>query len=134
MHSRPPPRSRLLYAGLVAVTIALGLASRRFAAALPSWLAKNAGDALYATMTYWGFGLLAPRARALHVAAAAAAFCFAIELGQLYHAPAIDAVRATRLGALVLGSGFHTLDLVCYVVGVALAAALERAVQPQSAA
>jgi hypothetical protein len=129
MDARRPPRSRPLYAALVAGTVVLGLASRRFAFLLPSHLAKNAGDALYATMSYWGFAFLAPRARALHVAMAAIAFCFAIELSQLYHAPFIDSVRATRLGALVLGSGFHGLDLLCYVIGMALAVGLERAME-----
>ena len=122
-----PPRSRPAYALLVAGTIALGLASRRFAAFLPALLQKNAGDALYATMTYWGLALLAPRARPRSLAATATGWCFAVELAQLYHAPAIDTVRATRLGALVLGSGFRPLDLVCYVVGVGLAVALESA-------
>jgi hypothetical protein len=110
---------------LVAITIVLGLASRRYAALLPSWLAKNAGDALYATMMFWGIALLLPRASIRRVALLATAFCFAIEASQLYQAPWINAVRATRPGALVLGSGFHALDLLCYVIGVALAAAIE---------
>jgi hypothetical protein len=112
-------------AGLVAVTIVLGLASRRYAALLPSWLAKNAGDALYATMMFWGIGLLLPRASTRAVVLLAIAFCFAIEASQLCHAGGLDAIRATRVGALVLGSGFHALDLLCYVVGAGLGAAIE---------
>jgi hypothetical protein len=125
--NRDPPgaRPRWLYAVAVAATIALGLASRRYAAQLPWWLAKNAGDALYATMVFWGFGFLAPRARTSRVALAAAALCFAVELTQLYQAPWIDAVRATTPGRLALGQGFHAFDLVCYVVGVGLGVALE---------
>lgn len=119
------PRSRVVYAGLVVVTIGLGLASRRFAAYLPWWAAKNAGDALYATMMFWGLGLLAPRAPTRWVALAAVAICFAIEAGQLYRAPWIDAIRASRPGALVLGSGFHALDLLCYVIGAAIGAGIE---------
>jgi hypothetical protein len=122
---RSRPRSRAVQAALVAITIVLGLASRRYAAHLPSWLAKNAGDALYATMMFWGIGLLAPRISTLGAALGAAGLCFAIEASQLYHAPGIDAVRATRLGALVLGSGFHALDLLCYVIGVVVAAGIE---------
>jgi hypothetical protein len=125
-HGEPPrARRRWRYAGAVAATIVAGLASRRYAAHLPWWLAKNAGDALYATMVFWGFGFLAPRAGTPRVALAAVAFCFAIELTQLYQAPWIDAVRATTPGRLVLGQGFHAFDLVCYVVGVGLGAALE---------
>jgi hypothetical protein len=76
-------------------------------------------------MVFWGFGLLAPRARTSRVALAAVAFCFAIEFTQLYQAPWIDAVRATTPGRLVLGQGFHAFDLVCYVAGVGLGMALE---------
>lgn len=118
-------RSRWRCAAATVATIVAGLASRAYGAHLPWWLAKNAGDALYATMVFWALGFLVPRARAARVALAAVAFCFAIELGQLYHAPWIDGVRATTPGRLVLGQGFHALDLVCYVIGVALGAGLE---------
>ena len=37
-------------------------------------------------------------------------------------------IRATLPGRLVLGQGFHALDLVCYVIGVALGVAVELAV------
>jgi hypothetical protein len=118
-------RSRWRYAVAVGATIAAGLASRAYAAQLPWWLAKNAGDALYATMVFGGGGFIAPRARTSRVALAAVAWCFAIELTQRYRAPWLDAVRATTPGRLVLGQGFHAFDLVCYVIGVGLGVALE---------
>jgi hypothetical protein len=121
----PVARSRGRYALAVVLTIVAGLASRAYAAYLPWWLAKNAGDALYATMVFWGFGFLAPRARTQRIAVAATAFCFAIEFTQRYQAPWLDAVRATTPGRLVLGQGFHAFDLVCYVAGVALGVGLE---------
>jgi Protein of unknown function (DUF2809) len=121
----PAARSRWRYAGATLATIAAGLASRAYSGHLPWWLAKNAGDALYATMVFWGFGFLAPRASTARVAIAATAFCVAIELSQRYHAPWIDAVRATTPGRLVLGQGFHAFDLVCYAIGVGLGVGLE---------
>jgi hypothetical protein len=121
----PGPRSRGWYAVAAAATIAAGLASRAWAAHLPWWLAKNAGDALYATMMFWLFGLVAPRATTPRIALAALAVCVAIELSQLYRAPWLDAIRATTPGHLVLGQGFHALDLACYGIGVGLAATLE---------
>jgi len=124
---RRPGRARWRYALAILGTIVAGLASRAYAADLPWWLAKNAGDALYATMVFWGLGVVAPRARTSRVALAALAFCVAIELTQRFHAPWIDAVRATTPGRLVLGQGFHAFDLVCYVIGVALGVALELA-------
>jgi hypothetical protein len=123
-------RSRWIYAALVAVTIALGLGSR--AVALPWWLAKNAGDALYGTMMFWAIGWLVPAARTQRVAIAALAWCFAIELTQLYQAPWIDAIRATLPGRLVLGQGFHAFDLVCYVIGVGIAVGLELAARARA--
>lgn len=127
-------RSRLFYAGLIAVTIVLGLSSRRYAAALPWWAAKNAGDALYATMAFFLAGFLAPRLKTTHAALAAVSFCFLIELSQRFHTPWLDAIRDTRLGALVLGQGFHALDLFDYVVGVALGVIVEVAVRQGTSA
>ena len=118
-------RSRPIYAFAVAVTIVLGLASRHFAAELPAWLAKNAGDSLYATMIFFAFGFVRPDARTSRVAIAAIAFCFAIEFSQCYRAPWLDAIRATTPGHLVLGQGFHVLDLGYYLVGVAVASLIE---------
>jgi hypothetical protein len=122
-------RSRWRYAAAVAATIAAGLGSRAAASALPWWLAKNAGDALYATMVFFGVGLLAPRIRTRTAAVLALAFCAAIEASQLYRAPWIDAVRATVPGHLVLGQGFHAFDLVCYAIGVALGVVIEAALR-----
>jgi hypothetical protein len=117
-------RSRIVYAAAVAVTIAAGLGSR--AVALPWWLAKNAGDALYATMVFFALGLVWPAMPTRRAAVIALAFCFAIEASQAYHAEWLDAVRATLPGRLVLGQGFHAFDLVCYVIGVVLGVVLEK--------
>jgi hypothetical protein len=78
-------------------------------------------------MTYWLVRLVAPRWPVLRAAAVATLFCFAIETSQLYHAPWIEAVRGTVLGGLVLGHGFLVTDLLCYVAGVALGVAVDRA-------
>ena len=113
-------RHRLLYAIAILVVIVLGLASRRYGLYLPFWLKKNAGDALWALDVYLFFGFLRPKAAIPTLALAALAFAFFIETTQLYHAPWIDALRAYRLGALILGSGFLWSDFLCYTVGVAI--------------
>ena len=119
-----PPRSRGLYAALVLVTIGLGLLSRKIPG-LPGWLSKGAGDALYATMSFWLVGLLVPASRTAQAAFAALCFCYAIEVSQLYHAPWIDVIRATRLGGLVLGHGFRGMDLIYYAFGVCVGTGIE---------
>jgi hypothetical protein len=124
-------RSRIVYALAVAVTIAAGLGSR--AVDLPWWLAKNAGDALYATMVFFALGCAWPAMTTRRAAAIALAFSCAIEASQAYHAPWLDAVRATLPGRLVLGQGFHAFDLVCYAIGVALGVALELAYRATTA-
>ncbi|MBC7895034.1 MAG: DUF2809 domain-containing protein [Cytophagaceae bacterium] len=121
-----PTRSRLHAALLACLTIALGLASRRFGESLPSFIARYAGDALWATLVYWCLAFMRPRATARSLALGSLTIAFAVEVTQLYHAPWIDAVRATRLGALVLGHGFLWSDLACYGVGVLLAVVIDR--------
>ena len=120
------PRSRLACGIALALVIAAGLGSRVFGHSLPAIVATYGGDTLYATMVFVGLALLAPRWSTGRLALAALACSCAIEMSQLYHAPWIDAIRATRPGALVLGYGFLWSDLACYVAGVALGAAADR--------
>ena len=123
------PRSRLVYGVALLAVIAAGLGSRLFGRDLPTLIAAYAGDTLYATMMFVGIAILAPRWSTARLAVTALAISFAIEISQLYHAPWIDALRATVPGALVLGYGFLWSDVACYVVGVALGAGLEAVVR-----
>ena len=127
------PRSRPAYALLVGLTILLGLASRKFPTLLPFWLAKNAGDVLYAVMAFWLFGFLFPRLSIPRVSLVALLFCFGIEALKFSRAPALVAARHSRAGALVFGVGFNFSNLVCYAAGVALAATLEWAIRRRRA-
>lgn len=123
----PParPRSRALYLALALAVAALGLASRRFRPALPPFLGAYAGDALWAAMVYLLAAAAWPPARASALALGAVLFSFAVEAAQLYRAPWIDALRATRPGGLVLGHDLVWSDLLCYAAGVLLAAATD---------
>ena len=123
--TRPSPRSRVLYAGLALAVVAAGLLWRADFMPLPPWLSNNGGDALWALMVFVGFGFLLPRASTLNLALLAVAFSWGVELSQLYHAPWIDAIRATLPGRLVLGSTFNWPDLAAYAVGVAIGALVE---------
>lgn len=118
-------RSRLLYAVLVLIVAALGLLWRSRFMPLPPVAAKYGGDALWALMVFTGIGFLFPRSSTLLVALLALAFSWAVEFSQLYHAPWIDAVRATLPGRLVLGSTFNWPDLPAYAFGIALGAMAE---------
>jgi hypothetical protein len=68
-------RARWLSAVVLAVTVALGLLSRRFP--LPGILAEYTGDALYTVAAFLGLALLLPAARTRSLAVLALAFSVA---------------------------------------------------------
>ena len=120
----PPGRVRVRIAAALFFTVWLGLASRRWP--LPGIFAEYTGDALYAVAAYWAFALLRPRWPVLLLAACAFGASALVELSQLAHDPALDALRATRLGGLLLGHGFQLADLGAYAIGAGVAALLDR--------
>jgi Protein of unknown function (DUF2809) len=122
----PRRRPPILWLVLIAMTVVLGLGSRRFGPQLPGFVAAYAGDILWALVAFLGTGLPLPTASTWRVALLAMSFSAAIEISQLYHAPWIDSIRRTTLGGLVLGYGFLWSDLACYAAGVGLGVAVER--------
>ena len=117
---------KIFYFIAIVFTIAAGLGSRSYAGPGASFVHLYVGDVLYATLVYWCFRwmmLVRPRYWA---AGGTVALCWLIELGQLYHAPWIDGLRATLLGRLVLGAGFLWSDFPCYTLGAALGWLLDR--------
>ncbi len=116
-------KTYLIYA--VAV-IFLGLASRKYSPYLPMFLSENAGDALWAMMVYFGFRFLLARKPILLSILFSLLFSFSIEFSQLYQADWINQIRSTWFGALVLGKGFLTVDLIRYTVGILLASFLDQ--------
>jgi Protein of unknown function (DUF2809) len=110
---------------LLAMTVVLGLGSRRVGSVLPDFLVFYAGDTFWALALYFFLGLVLPRWTAGRVAALALVLSLLVEVSQLYHAPWIDSIRQTAVGGLILGFGFLWSDLVCYAVGVGLGVALE---------
>jgi len=117
----PPPRSRATTGILLTATVAAGLASRTYPAWQPAAVARYAGDVLWAAMVFWILALIRPGGGTLRLGLAALAIAFTVELSQLHQAPWIEAMRQSRLGALVLGRGFLWSDLACYALGVGLA-------------
>lgn len=118
--SRPRRRKRAWYVLALAVTVAAGLASRRFPQVLPSFLGKYPGDALWALMVFFGLGALFARASTARVGMGALAFAFTIEFFKLWSAPWLVHLRHTTVGHLVLGHTFWWPNLLAYVVGVLL--------------
>jgi Protein of unknown function (DUF2809) len=119
-------RTRIWQTSWIVAVLALGLLSRSRAVAWPWWVTAYVGDALWAWLVFLGFGWLWTRWSTWRVACCALAFSFVIEFSQLIHTPWLDALRANRFAALVLGQGFLWSDLVCYSVGIAIGAMVER--------
>jgi hypothetical protein len=114
------------------------LASRRYPAVFPAWIARYAGDTLWAALVFWLLALIWRRASTMRIGAGAIIIALAVEVSQLYHAPWVDAIRDTRLGSLILGSDFLWSDLLCYSIGIGSAAAADaflaaRIVRPKQA-
>src|SRR4051812_2234148 len=115
----------------MALTIVLGLASRRFAAFLPAFLGKYPGDALWSLMVFFGLGALFPKAPTLGIASGALGFSFAIELLKLYQAEWLVELRASTLGHLVFGHSFTWQNFIAYTVGVFVGVLIESIISPR---
>jgi hypothetical protein len=118
-------KARIPYLLAVITAMLLGYSSRRCASDLPLFAAENAGDALWASMIYFGIRMILVHKGQKLALVISLLFCFGIEASQLYQAEWINAIRSTGLGALVLGRGFLAVDLVRYSVGVLLAVLLD---------
>jgi len=119
-------KARIPYVAAVLITMVLGYSTRSFADSLPKFVAEHFGDALWASMIYFGFRTVFVKKNLLWAAGASVIFCFGIEFSQLYQAAWINGIRSTFIGALVLGSGFLAVDLVRYSVGILFAVLIDR--------
>lgn len=76
----------------------------------------------YALAWALGLALLAPRAAARRLAAAALAISCSVEFLQLWHPHWLEVWRAEPFGHLVFGSAFAWADLPYYGLGAVVAA------------
>ena len=106
---------------IMLAVLVLGLASRSsFAATLPDFVTLYVGDVLWTLLIFLGIRFFFVSLTLWQVTALALGFSFFIELTQLYQADWIRQLRATRLGALVLGHYFLWTDILSYTVGCAI--------------
>jgi hypothetical protein len=123
------PRNLLLYALLMGGTIFLGLGSRRIDHFLPGLMQKNTGDVLWATMAFWLWAMLISRRSTLYVAGVTALFSLCVECFKFVHTPWLDAIRTTVMGHLIFGYAFSWNNLVCYLLGIGIAAGIDHMLQ-----
>ena len=122
---RPRSRSRGWYILAVVLTIAAGLASRRFPEMLPTLLGKYPGDALWALMVFFGWGIAFRSASSLWIATLALATAYSVELLKLWQSPWWEEVRHSTMGHLVFGHAFCWQNFVAYAFGVACGLTVE---------
>jgi hypothetical protein len=111
-------RVRLLYWLAVFIVVILGLSSRVYSESLPEFIALHFGDALWASMIYFAVRSLFVKRNFYWAVGISLLFCCGIEFSQLYQADWINRIRATYLGALILGKGFLSVDLLRYSIGI----------------
>jgi Protein of unknown function (DUF2809) len=107
---------------LLVGVIFLGLLSRKYGDIFPFEIQKYPGSGLWALAVFVAVGLLLPNETTLKVAAYAIVIAFAVEFSQLLSIPWLNAVRATKVGHLFLGSTFNPPDFVAYALGIFLGA------------
>ncbi len=121
----PPNARRVFGAVALIMLVTVGLSVRAMRGSLPSTMSAIIPDAAWAAAVYALLTLVRPCWSSVRLATASAAFALFMELTQLYHGPWIDAIRATRLGGLILGYGFLWSDLACYALGIGAMLALD---------
>jgi hypothetical protein len=87
-------------------------------------MGKYPGDALWATMVFFGWGGLFPERPVRSIAMYALTMCCIVEVLKLYQAPWIVGIRSTALGRLVFGYAFSWTNLVMYILGITAGVAL----------
>jgi glycopeptide antibiotics resistance protein len=119
-------KDRLIYFTAVIITMAAGLASRRFGELLPDFVHEHFGDALWAAMIYFGVRMVWINRSREWAMIVSLMFSWAIECSQIIQTPWLNEVRSTVLGALILGHGFLAMDLLRYAVGILFVYGIDR--------
>jgi len=121
----PRHRSRWVCALVVVLIIVAGLMSRAYHLPVLAPFGKYPGDVLWAQMVYALAACVWPRASIVRLVGISAGAAYAVEFSQLIQTDGLNALRATVLGHLVLGSRFAMEDLAAYTLGIAVCAGVE---------
>ena len=93
---------------------------------LPKLIKVYGGDTLWAVMTYFLICFITPKTAGIPNLGLALVLSFSVESSQLYQAPWVLDIRATKLGGLLLGHGFKVSDLICYSIGNVIGFSLDK--------
>lgn len=121
-------RRIVVYAGLMLVTVAAGLAIRFAPLGLPWLVMKYGGSTLWAVMIYWVLAALLLARKPAPLALLAGALATLIELTRLWHPAALDAFRQTLAGVILLGKYFSIRNIVAYWIAIFAGALVDQSV------
>lgn len=119
-------RCRTHYLALGAAAFVLGLLVHFQGSWIPGAARDIIGDAMWAMMIACWISAIAPQQRPAVRYVSALVVCFAVETSQLWHAPVLEYARSTRLGPLLLGSGFDPRDFLAYALGILAFVSVDR--------
>jgi hypothetical protein len=111
-------KRRAVYFLAMALSVVAGLLARKYYFLFPAFTYAYLGDIIWGFAVYFLSAFLFPQIKPLKLGVYAFIFSAAVELSQLYQAPWIDAVRASKIGGLLLGHGFLWSDVACYFAGI----------------
>ncbi len=114
-------RNRVLYIILMLVAITIGMSSRWFPNAFPTFLSTYLGDTLWASVLYFTLAVIWPSKSVNFILITAFFISILVECSQLYQAEWINELRQFKVVALLLGRGFLWSDFLCYLTGVLIA-------------
>ena len=115
------PRSRLRLFVVAACLVSVGLGTKVYVGPGDAWVHAHGGGLIYVCFWILAALLLWPRAAYWKVSGAVFLVTAGIEFAQLWTPSWLQAIRATRPGALVLGTTFSPADFVYYALGAVAA-------------
>jgi len=124
-------KSNIIYFWIFAIAGIVSIASRNFPDYIPDVISHYGGDILWAFAMFFLLSIFIPGTSALLRALITLGISWIVELSQFYHDPWIDYLRSTVIGGLILGFSFSLADILCYLVGIILAAAFETLILEQ---
>lgn len=123
LKARPSNRLKSLAAAALVIAAGTTLRLTGYEAGLPYVVVKYGGSLLWGAMVYLLVTVALPARRRLGILFSLI-IAIAVELFRLYHTPWLDAFRLTLAGALLLGRIFSVWNIVAYIAGIAVAAAI----------
>ncbi|MFC5069355.1 DUF2809 domain-containing protein [Flaviflagellibacter deserti] len=111
---------RLGYLGWVLAVIGAGLLLRNGYFDLSLSVERWGGSVMWGALFLLILLVIVPNGRLIILGFVALILAAVVELSQLWHLPMLEAVRATKVGAIMLGRTFSWWDIVCYWIGIAV--------------